>query len=463
MARFVRIFAHPVHFSSSSRSSIPVFRSLWHQKLDSVSFTRLGTTMSKKHRVEYDWIKGVEKLEEYQPGGYHPIMVDDVLHGRYIIADKLGFGAYSTVWLARDAYLNRYVTLKVCIADSIQHETKVLRALSAQHSSSSPVYHGRHLVPVFLHEFEVQGPNGKHICYTVDPAQCNLREVSFNRLFPLEVARALSYRLVQAVAYTHSRGYVHGDIHLNNILVKAPSSFDELSIKKFYETFGEPETVPVTRRDGEPLSPNVPAKAVVPLFLGKYAEKFSSSDAHPLLSDFGEAFSPASDIRLGKDCHTPIAFRAPEAKFESRISLAFPSDIWSLATAIWEIIGMMAIFSTDFMDEDEIAAQHVDVLGPMPPEWWQRWEGRARFFHEDAYPKESYMENKWPPLEESFEIGVQKWRRKMGGEIEEEEKAAFLDLMRRMLSFRPEERPTAEEVLMSDWMVKWALPDCERN
>lgn len=63
-----------------------------------------------------------------------------------------------------------------------------------------------------LDEFKVQGPNGEHICYTVTPAQCNLRDISFSRLFPLEVARALSYGLAQAAAYTHSQGYVHGGL-----------------------------------------------------------------------------------------------------------------------------------------------------------------------------------------------------------------------------------------------------------
>lgn len=41
-------------------------------------------------------------------------------------------------------------------------------------------------------------------------ATCNLREVSFSRLFPLEVTRALSGGLVLAIAYIHSRSYVHG-------------------------------------------------------------------------------------------------------------------------------------------------------------------------------------------------------------------------------------------------------------
>ena len=175
--------------------------------------------MAANNRVEYNWIQDVETLGEYRPGGYHPIMVGDVLHDRYQIADKLGFGGYSTVWLARDTRLNRYVAVKVNIANSHPRETKVLKDLSVAPPSSS-AHAGRGLIPVTLDEFGVQGPNGLHACYTVTPAQCNLREVSFSRLFPLDVARALSYGLTQAVAYTHSRGYVHGglsDINLEFI------------------------------------------------------------------------------------------------------------------------------------------------------------------------------------------------------------------------------------------------------
>lgn len=247
-------------------------------------------------------------------------------------------------------------------------------------------------------------------------------------------------------------------------MIKLPSNFDNLSIKQLYEKYGEPEAIPVTRCNGRPLPPNVPTKAFLPLFLGKYAEKFSLSDAHVLLGDLGEAFSPTTETRLGRDCRAPLAFRALEAKFESQRPLSYPSDIWSLATAIWEIIGMKAIFSTDYVDGDEIVSQHVDVLGRMPSKWWQSWERRSRFFDEHGCPKASHEENRWPTLEESFEIGVQKWRLRDGSGIEENEKVAFIDLMRlEMLSFRPEDRPTAEAVLMSEWMVKWALPDFRRS
>lgn len=190
--------------------SPPSFRSpRCSQKTHSGLFARLNSTKLQA-RVEYNWIKGVETLEEYQPGGYHPVMIGDMLHNRYRIVDKLGHGGYSTVWLARDTTIKRYVALKVNTADAHSREATILMTLSKSPSSLSPPAHGRSLIPVILGEFEVQGPNGAHACCTTSPAQCNLREISFSRLFPLDVARALCYGLTQAVAYTYSHGYVHG-------------------------------------------------------------------------------------------------------------------------------------------------------------------------------------------------------------------------------------------------------------
>ncbi|KAK2771986.1 hypothetical protein FQN53_004823 [Emmonsiellopsis sp. PD_33] len=405
--------------------------------------------------IKYRWIDGAETLEHYVPGGYHgyhPVMIGDVLHDRYHIVDKLGFGGYSTVWLARDSRYDRYVALKVGIAhwgkkDALLRETRSLRALSAPLPSSASRQQrlGHSSIPCLLDQFEIHGPNGMHVWYTTTPAQCNLHEVSFSRLFPLDVARALS------------------DIQLQNVFVKLPSSFDALSIDQLYEKYGKPATVDVRRKDGKPLPPNIPPKVVLPLYLGKKAQEFTLADVRILLSDFGEAFASGTDIRPGKASNIPLAFQPPEVRFEPDAPLTFSSDIWSLATAIWEIIGMKAIFSTDWVTEDEMTAQHIDELGPMPLSWWDRWEKRGEFFDENVRPIEG-SRDVWPPLDQAFEDFVPVSRRKRGmGEFGKEETIALLHLMRRMLAYLPEDRPTVEEVLRSEWMVKWVMPDFERS
>ncbi|KAF1956234.1 kinase-like protein [Byssothecium circinans] len=420
------------------------------------------STMSLNPSIEYHWIDGVEHLELYEPGGYHPVIIDDLLHNRYRI-------------LARDETVERYVAIKVGISSRSlpRREPEILRALnssklSPQAPRATPDTNTC-AAPSMLDVFDICGPNGTHTCYTLTPAQGSLREASFSRLFPIQVARALAAKLVTAVAFVHSCGFVHGDLHLRNVLVRLPSTFDELSVQDFRKKFGEPETVPIARVDGKPLTPNVPVQAVIPLYLGKKAQEFTLADAHGLiLSDFGEAFSPATEQRLGRDCNIPLAKRAPEALFEPNEPVSYPSDIWSLGTAIWEILGMKFIF-TEAETQDEIVAQQIDVLGShsnFPESWRKQWErpGEEEGYADDMMPRRPTGDREtWPRLENAFEEFVRKYRRKReaAGTFEEEETRAILELMRGMLRFRPEERLTVDEVLGSEWMVNWALPQLE--
>lgn len=166
------------------------------------------STTARAASAKYHWIDEVERLDLYEPGGYHPVLIDDVLHNRYRIVDKLGFGGYSTIWLARDEIAKRYVAVKIGISDPPlpRREQEILRSLHDSYSTSQKPA----ALPTILDSFDVRGPNGIHPCYTLNPAQGNLREASFSRLFPIQVARALSANLVTAVAAVHSRGFVHG-------------------------------------------------------------------------------------------------------------------------------------------------------------------------------------------------------------------------------------------------------------
>jgi serine/threonine protein kinase len=45
-----------------------------------------------------------EDWEDYCKGGYHPVHIGDTFSdGRYTVVRKLGWGHFSTVWLAKDA------------------------------------------------------------------------------------------------------------------------------------------------------------------------------------------------------------------------------------------------------------------------------------------------------------------------------------------------------------------------
>jgi hypothetical protein len=47
--------------------------------------------------TEHEWIT------RYRPGGFHPVSLSDTFNdGRYKIFHKLGWGGFSTVWLAKD-------------------------------------------------------------------------------------------------------------------------------------------------------------------------------------------------------------------------------------------------------------------------------------------------------------------------------------------------------------------------
>lgn len=44
-----------------------------------------------------------EDWEDYVKGGYHPVLIGDTFsEGRYVVVRKLGWGHFSTVWLAND-------------------------------------------------------------------------------------------------------------------------------------------------------------------------------------------------------------------------------------------------------------------------------------------------------------------------------------------------------------------------
>ncbi|KAI1999914.1 hypothetical protein LOZ67_003319 [Ophidiomyces ophidiicola] len=175
-----------------------------------------------------------ETIPGYVAARYYPVRIGEVFNERYQVVGKLGYGATSTVWLARDMkpeleptkILSRckYVTLKVFITSTsmgqqLDGELTMYKRLE-RGSKSHP---GRNAVRMLLDSFEVHGPTDKHRCLVHPPLWESvltfLRRNPIHRL-PVPVMAAVLQYLFLALDYLHSEcKIIHGDIKSDNIML----------------------------------------------------------------------------------------------------------------------------------------------------------------------------------------------------------------------------------------------------
>jgi serine/threonine protein kinase len=245
------------------------------------------------------------------------------------------------------------------------------------------------------------------------------------------------------------------DLHEGNILLRLPS-IDDITLDQLYEKYGQPNPEKITRPDGKPLDPWMPTHGVVAIWLGQASERITLADSRIYLIDFSESCQPAVNVRQS---HTPLILRSPELLLEPTSPVSFPAEIWSLACAVFAIMGQRLLFDGFYPNKDDILQEHVDALGYLPEEWWASWANRHKSF-DDQLQKVNGSPRQL--LEDRLEYSIQKARKKHRmAEMDEEEKQAFLELMKSMLSFKPGARPSAQQVLESNWVQKWAMPALE--
>lgn len=164
-------------------------------------------------------MEGIEPFYRYCAGGYYPVRIgDQFCSSRYRIVHKLGYGVSSTIWLARDEHLARYVAIKFAVSKLRRpFESAVLKTLWNEEGCTVKSPAGVAFVPDVLDEFEVEGPEiegvrGKHQCLVTTAARMSVtdaRESSDKILFQPVVAHAIAAQMIQAIASLHSRGIVH--------------------------------------------------------------------------------------------------------------------------------------------------------------------------------------------------------------------------------------------------------------
>ncbi|KAI0096291.1 kinase domain-containing protein [Nemania sp. FL0031] len=404
----------------------------------------------------------LEEFEAYTIDGFHPTKIGDTFdHDRYEVVHKLGFGGYSTIWLARDKHLQRYVSLKIVVAGESSKSTEgsILRML---HSGSDLAHPGRRFIPRLLDDFSFNGPNGHHICLVQEPAGRSIqasKDDSVNFMFPVETARSIAAQLIMGVSYLHSRGVCHGDLHLRNFLLRGPD-LNNLSPSELHKRYGL-EKIPVRRTDDAAPEPHAPPYAVYPIHIEMPANKLV--DPIIRISDYGTSFIVSTETNP-KLC-TPALYLPPEDFFGEPITQA--ADIWTLGVNLYDAVGERPLFETFAWDRDDITAEMVSTFGMLPARWWDKWENRKEFFEPDG----SWVRNikrictpaSRPFHQRMWDMGRGETPETCQWDVERGEMRALEELLRGMMAFEPAERPTAEQLMKSEYMVKWAMPAWERQ
>ncbi|CAO0792840.1 unnamed protein product [Mucor circinelloides] len=175
-----------------------------------------------------------EDLEDYKKGGYHPVSIGDRYdNGRYIVLRKLGWGHFSTVWLALDTMTDSHVALKIVksanrYTDSALEEIKLLECVKKTNPEAKGYQHVAQLLDHFWH----QGPNGKHACMTFEVLGESLLSLMkrYNyKGIPQHIVKRIAKQVLEGLDYLHREcGIVHTDLKPENVLVWIPNIEDYL-------------------------------------------------------------------------------------------------------------------------------------------------------------------------------------------------------------------------------------------
>ncbi|KAL1690023.1 kinase-like domain-containing protein [Schizophyllum commune] len=184
-----------------------------------------------------------EDWEDYVKGGYHPVKIGDTFSdGRYLVVRKLGWGHFSTVWLAKDTRLNRHVALKIVksaprYTETALDEIKLLQRLITSSNPPAPAtpenpnpppspsqtHPGRSHVISFLDHFRHKGPNGTHVCMVFEVLGENLLGLikrHQHKGVPMPLVRQIAKQVLLGLDYMHRCcGVIHTDLKPENVLI----------------------------------------------------------------------------------------------------------------------------------------------------------------------------------------------------------------------------------------------------
>ncbi|KAL4781263.1 kinase-like domain-containing protein [Aspergillus varians] len=400
-------------------------------------------------------ISAIEPLDYYSKRRFHPVHLRDTFQGtRYSVLRKLGYGSFSTVWLARDTTLDRYVALKIGQAEgSPTEECGIYRRLADTTLLAHPGC--THYLPL-LDDFRVTGPNGSHQALVYEPMGASVTEVKDalfpESAFPLWTAKSILWQTLLGLDFMLANDVVHGDVQPRNLLF----TLDNLSHLPG-SVLSQDKDIPITpvwnmHLEGGVKGPRylVPADSLMDYL--DISRPFTIK-----ISDLGGSFLTSNPPSAPAP---PLHLRGPETLFQHDISAK--QDMWSFGCLIFEFLTGISLFDlsdypvTGITDNMHFIDMY-NMLGfPVDEALRDRhWPGWREFFRPDGQPVNHYTRKR----DRDFDFAGGRTahtlegllKEALGASFPEEEMRTTAHLLRGLLEFDPEKRFTTKDVLAHRW------------
>ncbi|KAI1178993.1 kinase-like protein [Nemania sp. FL0916] len=392
----------------------------------------------------------------YKLGGYHPIHLGDKLKsGRYKILHKVGHGGNSTTWAARDQEHQRYVAVKICVAEADNNrEVGILQLISSSPKSS---HRGSEHIVQLLDDFSIDGPNGKHQCIVMELLGHSIQELTTWYLndyrLPARAARSIAHQVLLGVDFLTKLNIAQGDIHTRNVALALPC-LDSLNEQEFVHTLGKPELGTVRRIDGAAPGIHLPSYIVRPTSFEALSVRQSLEAPIVKIIDFGQSFHLD---RAPATVQTPLVVRPPEVLFGDPIDHRV--DLWSVGCLIFELFtGRPPFDNISLMTVPDQAEQMIEYLAEELPDRWQaKWQAMQVKLQEmkekqaQHYTDHDGDDDADSPhtLQECLERAYYFDERRR--ELTEQDLAKIGDLVRRLLRWEPADRSSAKDIANDLW------------
>ncbi|KAI0265562.1 kinase-like domain-containing protein [Gloeopeniophorella convolvens] len=386
----------------------------------------------------------------YRGFGYFPLKIGQRLNkDKYEIVRKLGWGEFSSVWLAKtldgpDA--GRYVAIKVLsvnetsgIVDNLVCEMDIMRLVT----SKNPAHPGYKHCITLREWFLASSYHGPHICMVTDPLGWTLEDLQFfqpGHTFTLPVTKRIVKQLLLAIDYLHREcAAMHVDLKPSNLMVSVEN--DEGKITSFLEqnpssTYDPPLFEP-------DLSPD-PIVTVRSQPIPNFGLDKSLNNLSIKLADYGNGILDGRG-RRSEDQMQPVGYEAPEVLLGYPWSA--PVDIWSIGCLAFECLALplLQVYGLPIHSYRDAYLQGIiRTIGAFPPDFLATCSKSADYFDNKGNLLRAQPE--MPPQPGSIEDEL-----RSRTTLDEKDILATGAFLRRCLTIDPSRRPTALQLLDDDW------------